>query len=91
MVFTGNEICDICIKIMVWWSKHGPLNYGEINVLLFIIIQPLICLISIGSVFYMYFVRKSMFALLLNVLMLAMYIVGTAVLVILPIMDGILK
>lgn len=91
MIHTGNEICDICIKRMSWWSKHGPLNYGEINVLLFIIIQPLMCLASIGSVIYMYFVRKSMFLLMLNILILAMYIIGTAMLVIIPIIDGIQK
>lgn len=30
---------------MDWWAHHSSLNYGEINVLLFIIIQPLLILL----------------------------------------------
>ncbi len=37
-----NNICDICIEIIEWWSNNTPLSYGTINVLLFIILQPLL-------------------------------------------------
>lgn len=39
-MYTGNNLCDMCIDIMVWWSRHLPLSYGEINILLFVILQP---------------------------------------------------
>ena len=43
--YTGNYYCDICIDIITWWSRNTPLSYGAINILLFVIIQPLlICL-----------------------------------------------
>lgn len=31
MKYTGNELCDICIDIMQWWSDNTTLTYGEIN------------------------------------------------------------
>lgn len=37
-----DNICDICIKILEWWSNKTPLSYATINVLLFIILQPLL-------------------------------------------------
>ena len=41
MVLFGGPICDLCVGIMLWWAQHTPFSYGMINVLLFIIIQPL--------------------------------------------------
>jgi len=35
MKYTGNELCDLCIEIMKWWSDNTFLTYGEINVLLY--------------------------------------------------------
>ena len=43
-MYTGNNLCDMCIDIMVWWSRHLPLSYGEINILLFVILQPALIL-----------------------------------------------
>lgn len=37
-----NALCDLCIEMLEWWSRCTPFSYGEINVLLFIIIQPLL-------------------------------------------------
>ncbi len=85
MKYTGNELCDICIEIMEWWSNNTPLTYGEINVLLFIIIQPALIFVSAFFVIYTYF-KKSTIVLLLNILIILLYIIGTIILVGLPIM-----
>ena len=85
MKYTGNELCDICIEIMEWWSNNTPLTYGEINVLLFIIIQPALTFVSAFFVIYTYF-KKSTIVLILNILIILLYIIGTIILVGLPIM-----
>lgn len=43
------QLCDFCIDCMYWWANNSCLTYEEINILLFVIIQPL--LIIIGFVF----------------------------------------
>ena len=86
MKYTGNELCDICIDIMQWWSNNTTLTYGEINVLLFIIIQPILVFVSAFFAIYTYF-KKSITILVLDILMIALYIIGTIILVGLPILD----
>ncbi len=39
-----DQLCYYCIDIMHWWADHTFLTYGEINILLFVIIQPLLIL-----------------------------------------------
>ena len=47
----GTEVCQICIEFMQIMAKDCHLSYGFINVLLFIIIQPLcIILYAISAV-----------------------------------------
>lgn len=87
MKYTGNEICDYCIEIMEWWSKNTPLTYGEINVLLFIIIQPVLTMICAFSVIYIYR-RKSLAVLYLNIFIILGYIIGTIMLLLLPRLNG---
>lgn len=41
---TGSALCDFCIDVMKWWAAHTPLTYGDINVLLFIVLNPLLTL-----------------------------------------------
>lgn len=83
MKYTGDTLCDICIEIMVWWSKNTPLTYGEINVLLFIIIQPILTLICAISAIYNY-IKKSLIVLWINIIIIIGYIIGTIILVGLP-------
>ncbi len=37
-----DDICNYCIRILWWWAKNSPFSYGELNVWLFIIIQPML-------------------------------------------------
>lgn len=85
MKYTGNELCDICIEIIKWWSDNTFLTYGEINVLLFIIIQPILVFVSAFFAIYTYF-KKSKTILVLDILMISLYIIGTIILVGLPLM-----
>ena len=87
MKYTGNEICDYCIEIMEWWSKNTPLSYGEINVLLFVFIQPVLTMICAFSVIYIYR-RKSLTVLYLNIFIILGYIIGTIMLILLPRLNG---
>lgn len=84
---TGNELCDLCIKIMEWWSRNTPLSYGTINVLMFIIIQPLLILYFFVNNVLMICLknnkfRKALFAI--SVIVFVLTIVTGAVLVFVP-------
>lgn len=83
MKYTGNEICDICIDIIKWWSDNTFLSYGDINILLFIIIQPALTFVSAFFVIYTYF-KKSITILLLDIFIIIIYIIGTIILVGIP-------
>ncbi len=37
----GNYMCDVCINIMQAMSAVSSISYGLINILLFVILQPL--------------------------------------------------
>ena len=41
-----DEICGVCIGIMKWWSAYTGISYGTINVVLFIILNPLYTLLA---------------------------------------------
>ena len=65
---TGNYYCDFCIKIMEWWSRNTPLSYGAINILLFVIIQPLlICFFFTTTVIMLRLKKEKTRKLLRNV------------------------
>lgn len=49
-----NVICNICIDIMLYWEKVTPFTYGEINVWLFIILEPLLIMLFIGTTIFNY-------------------------------------
>lgn len=40
-----DKLCEDCTKLLEFWADNSFLTYGEINVLLFIILQPLLILI----------------------------------------------
>lgn len=37
-----DQLCNYCIEIMHWWADHSFLTYGQINIILFVILQPLL-------------------------------------------------
>lgn len=83
-MYTGNSFCDFCIDVMVWWSRHIPLSYGAINVLLFIVIEPLlICFYFVTSVWTALTKNdKTKKALLIAaIVVFVLFIVGTIILV----------
>lgn len=40
-----DDLCNLCIDIMYSMSEVSGLTYGQINVLLFVILQPLLILL----------------------------------------------
>lgn len=47
-----HDICWKCIELLTWWSKNSPFSYEEINVILFIIIQPIMIIAFFGTTLY---------------------------------------
>lgn len=41
-----DELCRLCIDIMKWWSNNSGISYGTINILLFVILNPLLTIIA---------------------------------------------
>ena len=93
-MYTGDALCDFCILIMRWWANHSPFTYGEINVLLFIIIQLLLIALFVGTTIYNGFTknttrRKSIG--IATIVMLAVLVITTVVLLLVPLLSGDLK
>lgn len=56
----GTNICNVCISIMKTAVTVFGMSYGAINVLLFIIIQPLsIILFAIAAILYANFKKST--------------------------------
>lgn len=89
-MYTGNELFDFCIDIMAWWGHNTPLSYGAINVLLFVVIQPLLILLFFTTTLIAVWaknpkVRKWIAAFC--ILLMLLLIVGVLILFTLPIID----
>ncbi len=48
-----NEVFDLCVNILIFYAEILGISYNEINVWLFVIIQPLIHLIMIVWIIYL--------------------------------------
>lgn len=81
-----DRACNVCIGIMEWWANHTPLSYGEINILLFVIIQPLLIVLFIATTIYNSYRhnRASLFFRHLAIAVLIGSVVATIVLLLLP-------
>lgn len=91
MTYTGNEICDFCINVIEWWSKNTTFSYGEINVILFIVVQPtLILLFAITTIIASITKSKKLkkYLLVLGIVGIVGLIVGTCVLIGFPVLDA---
>lgn len=87
---TGNEICDICIDIMQWWSNNTGLSYGLINVLLFVVFQPGLILFFFSTTLAGCITKNRRFKKILiigSIIMLLLLIMFTVVLLLLPFLD----
>lgn len=85
-----DELCRLCIDIMKWWSNNSGISYGTINILLFVILNPLLTIIAtivaiINSVSKNKKLKVILTSSLVFILILgAMFVVY---LVLIPIMD----
>ncbi len=88
-MYTGNCFCDFCIDCMVWWSRHTPLSYGAINVLLFVVIEPLLVCFYMVTTIWTALTRnhRTKKALLIAaVSVFVLFILGTLALVCVPLL-----
>ena len=89
-MYTGNELCDLCIDIMAWWANNTPLSYGAINVLLFVILQPLLILLFFTTTIVAVRSRSDRVKSAIKVssiVLMAILIVGVLILLGLPLFD----
>jgi hypothetical protein len=85
-----DELCQLCIDIMKWWSNNSNISYGTINVLLFVILNPLLTIIAtIIAVINSISKNKKLKVVLTSslVFMLILGVVFVTYLVLIPIMD----
>lgn len=82
--------CAACIDIMKWWANNTPLTYGEINILLFVIIQPLLILLFIATTIYNSYRqnRTSRLFRILAIAVLIVSVVATITLLLIPMTNG---
>ena len=87
-----DDICKYCIDILVWWEKNSAFSYGEINVWLFIILQPLLISIFIATtVFNCYSKNEKIKKIIAKISIVAfvVLVVFTLLLVGIPVCSGI--
>ena len=89
-MYTGNELCDFCIDIMEWWGNNTPLSYGAINVLLFVVVQPLLIILFFTTTLIAVWskslkVRK--WIAVFSILLMLLLVIGVFLLFALPVVD----
>lgn len=52
-----NKIFDDCVKLLVWLADLTGTTYEEINVIIFIVLEPIVFLMLIG---YIVILRKRL-------------------------------
>lgn len=85
-----DELCQLCIDIMKWWSNNSGISYGTINILLFVILNPLLTIIAtIVAIINSISKNKKLKVILTSslVFILILVVVFVAYLVLIPIMD----
>ncbi len=61
-----NELFDLCVVILYWFSDLSGLTYKELNIWIFVIIHPLITLSLIYSMFKLRRKLKTLTTLKIN-------------------------
>jgi hypothetical protein len=51
-----NKIFDACVNLLVWLADQTGTTYEEINVIIFVVLEPIVVLLLIG---YIVFLRKQ--------------------------------
>jgi hypothetical protein len=55
LTLSMNKIFDVCVKLLEWLADLTGTTYEEINVIIFVILEPIVFLFLIG---YIIFLRK---------------------------------
>jgi hypothetical protein len=51
-----NKVFDACVNLLVWLANLSGTTYEEINVIIFVVLEPIVFLLLIG---YIVFLRKQ--------------------------------
>ena len=84
-----DDICNYCIRTLVWWEKNSPFSYGELNVWIFIIIQPLLIVAFMFTTVLNAFTKSNRIkrvSVIVTIAMLILLIVFTLLLLLIPIL-----
>ena len=71
-----DEICGVCIGIMKWWSAYTGISYGTINVVLFIILNPLYTLLASVIAIINAFSKSKRLKLVLSAVLILMLVLA---------------
>lgn len=85
-----DELCQLCVDIMKWWSNNSGISYGTINILLFVILNPLLTIIATIVAIINSISKNKKLKIILTSSLVFILILGTvfvAYLVLIPIMD----
>ena len=55
-----NKVFDLCVDILLYGADILGMTYNEINIWLFVIIQPLIHIIMVIWIFYLIHLNKKL-------------------------------
>lgn len=85
-----DELCQLCIDIMKWWSNNSGISYGTINIFLFVILNPLLTIIATIVAIINSISKNKKLKVILTSSLVFVLILGAmfvAYLVLIPIMD----
>lgn len=85
-----DELCQLCIDIMKWWSNNSGISYGTINILLFVILNPFLTIIATIIAIVNSISKNKKLKVILTSSLVFVLILGAvfiAYLVLIPIMD----
>lgn len=58
-----NKILDACVKLLEWLAVMTGTTYEEINVIIFVVLEPIVFILLIG---YVVFLRKQLTKLMIR-------------------------
>jgi len=89
-----NSICNACIELLVWWSKNSSFTYSEINVWLFIILQPLLIILFAAATVFNCYSANNRFKTIIaksSIATIILLVILTIILIVIPISNGALS
>ena len=92
MFFT--TLCNYCCDLMQGWADLLGVSYGFVNILFFVILQPLLFFVALGLVYYSTYNDTPKFRRRLrkiSVYGIVAYIAGSALVVLVPLVYLLLR